>query len=387
MYLRRLAVADFRSWERAELDLEPGVSVLVGPNGVGKTNLVEAVGYLATLGSHRVAGDAPLVRRGAERAVVRATVVHQGRELTVELEIAPGRANRARVNRAPVGRPRDVLGILRTVQFAPEDLALVRGDPGERRRFLDDLLVARRPRFAAVRADYDRVLKQRSALLKTARNSARSSTGEDLRTLDVWDGHLARHGAALLAGRLDLVAGLAAPAVEAFAEVAPSSEPIALVYRSSLDGVLPATADELEPLLLEALLAVRRQEVERGVCLVGPHRDDLELRLGAGPAKGYASHGESWALALALRLASYRLLCADGVEPVLILDDVFAELDDRRRRALAGVAARAEQVLVTAAVADDVPAGLAGVRFAVNGGRIERCSAALPQTPTSAPQA
>ena len=383
MHLRRLAVADFRSWERAELDLEPGVSVLVGPNGVGKTNLVEAVGYLATLGSHRVAGDAPLVRRGAERAVARATVVHEGRELTVELEIAPGRANRARVNRAPVARPRDVLGILRTVLFAPEDLALVRGDPAERRRFLDDLLVARRPRFAAVRADYDRVLKQRSALLKTAR----AGGGTDLRTLDVWDGHLARHGAALLAGRLELVAGLAAPATEAFAEVAPSSAPIALVYRSSPDGLLTADADALEPLLLDALSRVRRQEVERGVCLVGPHRDDLELRLGDGPAKGYASHGESWALALALRLASYRLLCADGVEPVLILDDVFAELDDRRRRALAGVAARAEQVLVTAAVADDVPAGLGGVRFAVSGGRIERLAGSSPQTATSAPQA
>ena len=376
-------VADFRSWERAELDLEPGVSVLVGPNGVGKTNLVEAVGYVATLGSHRVASDAPLVRRGAERAVVRATVVHQGRELTVELEIAPGRANRARVNRAPVARPRDVLGILRTVLFAPEDLALVRGDPGERRRFLDDLLVARRPRFAAVRADYDRVLKQRSALLKTAR----AGGGTDLRTLDVWDGHLARHGAALLAGRLELVAGLAAPATEAFAEVAPSSAPIALVYRSSPDEVLTADADALEPLLLDALARVRRQEVERGVCLVGPHRDDLELRLGDGPAKGYASHGESWALALALRLASYRLLCADGVEPVLILDDVFAELDDRRRRALAGVAARAEQVLVTAAVADDVPADLGGVRFAVNGGRLERLAGSPPQTATSAPRA
>jgi len=383
VHLRRLAVADFRSWERAELDLEPGVSVLVGPNGVGKTNLVEAVGYLATLGSHRVAGDAPLVRRGAERAVARATVVHEGRELTVELEIAPGRANRARVNRAPVARPRDVLGILRTVLFAPEDLALVRGDPAERRRFLDDLLVARRPRFAAVRADYDRVLKQRSALLKTAR----AGGGTDLRTLDVWDGHLARHGAALLAGRLELVAGLAAPATAAFAEVAPSSAPIALVYRSSPDGLLTADADALEPLLLDALTRVRRQEVERGVCLVGPHRDDLELRLGDGPAKGYASHGESWALALALRLASYRLLCADGVEPVLILDDVFAELDDRRRRALAGVAARAEQVLVTAAVADDVPAGLGGVRFAVSGGRIERVVGSSPQTATSAPQA
>jgi DNA replication and repair protein RecF len=361
VHLRRLAVTDFRSWESAELDLQPGVTVLVGPNGVGKTNLIEAAGYLATLGSHRVASDAPLVRRGAARAVVRGLVVHHGRELAVELEIAPGRANRARVNRAPVAKPRDVLGILRTVLFAPEDLALVRGDPGERRRFLDDLLVSRLPRYATVRSDYDRVLRQRSALLKTARG------GGDLRTLDVWDGHLARHGAALLAGRLDLVAGIAPLAVEAFAEVAPTSDAIALVYRSSLEGELPGSAAELETLLLDALARARRQEVERGVCLVGPHRDDLELRLGDGPAKGYASHGESWALALALRLASYRLLCADDVEPVLVLDDVFAELDTRRRSALAEVARRAEQVLITAAVAEDVPDGLDGDRFAVNG--------------------
>jgi DNA replication and repair protein RecF len=361
VHLRRLAVTDFRSWESAELDLQPGVTVLVGPNGVGKTNLIEAAGYLATLGSHRVASDAPLVRRGAARAVVRGLVVHHGRELAVELEIAPGRANRARVNRAPVAKPRDALGILRTVLFAPEDLALVRGDPGERRRFLDDLLVSRLPRYATVRSDYDRVLRQRSALLKTARG------GGDLRTLDVWDGHLARHGAALLAGRLDLVAGIAPLAVEAFAEVAPTSDAIALGYRSSLEGELPGSAAELETLLLEALARARRQEVERGVCLVGPHRDDLELRLGDGPAKGYASHGESWALALALRLASYRLLCADDVEPVLVLDDVFAELDSRRRSALAEVARRAEQVLITAAVGEDVPDGLDGVRFAVNG--------------------
>jgi DNA replication and repair protein RecF len=369
--------------------------VLVGPNGVGKTNLVEAAGYLATLGSHRVSGDGPLVRRGADQALVRGTVVHQGRELTVELEIAPGRANRARVNRAPVPRARDVLGILRTVLFAPEDLALVRGDPAERRRFLDDLLVLRRPRLAAVRTDYDRVLKQRSALLKTARagaarpgaRSGESGRGGDLGTLDVWDGHLARHGAALLAARLDLVDLLAGPAAASFAEVAPSSDPIALTYRCSVgDGELPRSPDALEPLLLDALARVRRQEVERGVCLVGPHRDDLELRLGPGPAKGYASHGESWALALALRLASYRLLCADDVEPVLILDDVFAELDDRRRRALAGVAARAEQVLVTAAVDDDVPAGLTGSRFAVNGGRIALATPSPARSTTSAPR-
>jgi DNA replication and repair protein RecF len=366
VHLRRLAVTDFRSWESAELDLRPGVTVLVGPNGVGKTNLVEAAGYLATLGSHRVATDAPLVRRGAARALVRGLVVHQGRELTVELEIAPGRANRARVNRAPVAKPRDVLGILRTVLFAPEDLALVRGDPGERRRFLDDLLVSRYPRYAAVRSDYDRVLRQRSALLKTARG------GGDLRTLDVWDGHLARHGAALLAGRLELVSAIAPLAVDAFAEVAPTSDPIALAYRSGIEGELPPSAVELEPLLLDSMGRVRRQEVERGVCLVGPHRDDLELRLGDGPAKGYASHGESWALALALRLASYRLLCADDVEPVLVLDDVFAELDTHRRSALAEVARRAEQVLITAAVAEDVPDGLDGDRFAVSGSSVER---------------
>jgi DNA replication and repair protein RecF len=376
MYLRRLAVADFRSWERAELDLEPGVTVLLGPNGVGKTNLVEAVGYLATLGSHRVATDAPLIRRGAERAVVRGLVVHSGRELGVELEITAGRANRARVNRAPVARPRDVLGILRTVLFAPEDLALVRGDPSERRRFLDDLLVARFPRYAAVRADYERVLRQRSALLKTARS------GGDLRTLDVWDGHLAQHGAALLTGRLELVTALAPLAAEAFAEVAPSSEPITGEYRCSLDGELAPDPAELEQRLLVAFARVRRQEVDRGVCLVGPHRDDLDLRLGPGPAKGYASHGESWALALALRLASYRLLLADDVEPVLVLDDVFAELDTRRREALAAVAKRAEQVLVTAAVAEDVPTGLDGIRFTVSGGQVTHNQ----QDPTSAPR-
>jgi len=368
VHLRRLAITDFRSWEAAELDLAPGITVLVGPNGVGKTNLVEAAAYLATLGSHRVATDAPLIRRGAERAIVRGQVVHLGRELSVELEITAGRANRARVNRAPA-KPRDVLGILRTVLFAPEDLALVRGDPGERRRFLDELLVARYPRYATVRADYDRVLRQRAALLKSARS------GGDLRTLDVWDGHLATHGAALLAGRLELVAAIGPPAVEAFAEVAPSSAPIALTYRCSVD----TDTGSLESALLEALARVRRQEVERGVCLVGPHRDDLELCLGDGPAKGYASHGESWALALALRLASYRLLRDDDVEPVLILDDVFAELDARRRRALAEVARRAEQVLVTAAVDEDVPEALDGVRYTVGDGRVVRRAASFQQ--------
>jgi DNA replication and repair protein RecF len=376
VYLSRLAVTDFRSWPAAELTLGPGVSVLVGPNGVGKTNLMEAVGYLATFGSHRVATDAPLIRRGADRAVVRCLAVKDGRELAVEVEITPGKANRARVNRAPLPRARDALGIVRSVLFAPEDLALVRGDPGERRRYLDDLLVSRWPRFAGIRSDYDRVVRQRSALLKTARAAG------DLRTLDSWDGHLARHGAALLAGRLRLAAELAAPVRDAYAEVAPESAPIELRYRCSVPDVAPGEATgvpmdteagALEEALLAELGRVRKQEIERGVCLVGPHRDDLELRLGDGPAKGYASHGESWSLALSLRLGSFELLRGDpgdSTDPILVLDDVFAELDVRRRRALAELAVRAEQVLVTAAVADDVPEKLRGAWFNIESGQV-----------------
>ncbi len=387
MYVRHLQVTDFRCWEHADLALEPGAAVLVGANGQGKTNLVEALGYLATLNSHRVSQDAPLIRDGAERAIVRAAVVHQGRELVVELEIAPGRANRARINRGAAAKPRDVLGILRTVLFAPEDLALVRGDPGERRRFLDDLLVARAPRYAGVRSDYDKVLRQRSALLKTA---GRSGSSADLSTLEVWDGHLARLGAQLLAGRLDLVAALAPYVTSAYASVAasPGSEdaPAGRVadvrYRCGVEESLPAgygrphgpAADPsvLEGALTAQLQQVRRQEMERGVSLIGPHRDDLDLLLGDLPARGYASHGESWSFALALRLAAYRLLTADGAEPVLILDDVFAELDRRRRARLAELVTGAEQVLVTAAVEEDVPAELAGVRFRVDEGEVRR---------------
>lgn len=321
MYLRRLAVTDFRSWAAAELEFRPGVNVLLGPNGAGKTNLVEAVGYLATFGSHRVAGDAPLVRRGTSAAIVRGVAVRGDRELAVEVQITPGKANKARVNRSPLSRARDALGIVRTVLFAPEDLALVRGDPSERRRFIDELLVARWPRFAGVRSDYDRVIRQRSALLKTARAArfaGRSGGGSDseLSTLDVWDGHLARHGAELLAGRLRVLADLVEPVRAAYAEVAPESAPIDVRYRCSVPDL---TAEEpvpeesvLEAALLDELAQVRSQELERGVCLVGPHRDDLELRLGDGPAKGYASHGESWSFALALRLGSFETLRADA---------------------------------------------------------------------------
>ena len=381
MYVRQLEVTDFRSWEHAELEFEPGVAVLVGANGQGKTNLIEALSYLSTLGSHRVSTDAPLVRHGAQRAIVRTAVVHAGRELTVELEIAPGRANRARLNRCAVPRPREVLGVLRSVLFAPEDLALVRGDPGQRRRFLDDLLVLRAPRLAGVQADYDKVLRQRVALLKSAGAARRSGGGAaDLRTLDVWDGHLARHGAELLGARLDLLVELTPYVRAANCAVAPESAAAELKYRSSLGDALPAAVQEtgkadvdlLEVALLAQLARLRTAEIERGVCLVGPHRDDLELRLGGLPAKGYASHGESWSFALALRLGSYQLLRCGGAEPVLLLDDVFAELDARRRARLAEVALAAEQVLVTAAVPADVPDELQGIRFDVSGGEVHR---------------
>jgi len=358
MHVRHIALRDFRSWAELDLELTPGRTVFVGPNGFGKTNLVEALWFCATLGSHRVSTDAPLIRAGAERAIVSTIVVNEGRELAVDLEIAAGRANKGRLNRSPVRSTREILGAVRAVLFAPEDLALVRGDPAERRRYLDELATVRRPRIAAVRADYDKVLKQRSALLKSAGGGRFRTESGVLETLDVWDGHLAANGAELMAARLDLVNQLAPEVEKAYQLLAPASRPAAIAYRSSIDTAdldRAGDTDYLEAALLDALARRRNAELERGMCLVGPHRDDLELRLGDQPAKGFASHGESWSVALALRLASYELLRAEGSEPVLILDDVFAELDNTRRRALAGVAATAEQVLVTAAVGEDIP--------------------------------
>jgi len=470
VHLTRLALIDFRSYAGAELSLEPGVSTLLGPNGQGKTNLVEAAAYVATLGSHRVATDAPLVRSGAERAILRAAVTSRDRDSLVEIEINPGRSNRARLNRAPVTRPRQVLGVLRTVLFAPEDLALVKGDPEQRRRFLDDLLVASAPRYAGVRADYERVLRQRTALLKslrghpgrTGRSGARAyahagapreaapggtghngedqnglsqdglsqdgtdrdgagqdgrdqdgtgqdgtgqdgtgqdgtGTGQDraprngrpvlagpaARTLDVWDEHLATAGAELLAARIALTATLRPLVARSYSAVAGAGAAEAgISYRQSLRMPGPSgTAEPAEPTadaarladgLREALAAARGEELERGVCLVGPHRDDLELRIGDLPARGYASHGESWSMALALRLSAFDALRDGGEDPVLLLDDVFAELDTGRRERLASLVVGAEQVLVTAAVPADVPAALHGARFDVGDGRVTR---------------
>lgn len=377
MYLADLVCEDFRSYEAVSLSLTAGVTTFIGPNGQGKTNLVEAIGYLAAQTSHRVASDAPLVRHGASRAVLRAALIRDERRAIVELEINPGRANRARLNRSPAQRPREVLGLLRTVLFAPEDLSLVKGDPAERRRFLDDLLVARAPRYAAVRSDYDRVLKQRNALLKSAgaaRGRVHRGDAPGLGTLEVWDDHLARTGSELLAARLALLAELRPLVAKSYAELADSGGAAGLAYRGSLDAATEGTTDRavLAEAMRAALADARSSELDRGISLVGPHRDDLVLSLGELPARGYASHGESWSFALALRLGSYELLRGDGDDPVLLLDDVFAELDTGRRDRLAALASQAEQAIVTAAVPGDVPDALRGTRYDVAHGQVTR---------------
>ena len=374
MHVAHLQLIDFRSYPELDLALDAGVTTFVGRNGQGKTNLVEAVRYLSTLSSHRVASDAPLIRAGAERAVVGAKVDKGGRSLTLEVTIQPGKAKSARLGRANA-RPRDLVGILRTVVFAPEDLALVKGDPSVRRAFMDELCVALAPIHAGVLSDYERVLRQRTSLLKTARNAR-----VDLSTLDIWDEKLAELGGRIVAARLAAVAALLPYAATAYQDVAPGSAPFSLNYSSALDtseGDVAAAA--IGAAILAQVSERRAQEIERGVCLVGPHRDDLDIAIGELPAKGYASHGESWSCALALRLASYDLLTADGGpdsdtdgEPVLILDDVFAELDAGRRAALAARVTTASQVLITAAVAEDVPDALAGAVFEVAAGAVVR---------------
>jgi DNA replication and repair protein RecF len=375
VFVRNLTLRDFRSWEEVSIELGPGTTLFVGRNGFGKTNLLEALYYLAGLRSHRVSSDQPLIRTGAEQARVTATVENDGRELTVDLLIGGSRSNKAAINGAPCRRPRDVLGILRAVMFAPEDLTLVRGDPGERRRFVDELVAMRGPRWAAAKADYDRVLRQRAALLKTAAAALRRGGGDAdsvISTLDVWDAQLADFGAQVTASRIDLVAELEPHVTQSYSTIAPQSRPARMRYRSSASiDVVPAPGEKadvefIEAALLSDLAALRQKEIDRGVTLVGPHRDDIDLLLGTEAAKGFASHGESWSLALSLRLGSVELVRADGVEPVLMLDDVFAELDAKRREKLADVAAGAEQVLITAAVGDDIPPQIGGRTVAVN---------------------
>lgn len=413
MRITHLQLTDFRSYVTAQVEFGEGVTTLVGRNGHGKTNVVEAVRYLSTLSSHRVATDAPLLRAGAERAVVAGRVQRGERSLMLEVTLIPGKANQARLNRGAV-RPRELLGLLRTVVFAPEDLGLVKGDPSARRAFLDELCVALQPAFAGDLADYDRVLRQRSSLLKSAKGKARI----DENMLAVWDEKLAALGARIMRARVIAVEQLGPFVARAYADVAPGEGACSIAYSTATlvsretsaeelrkieasDGANDAppgpagphrsasppnsearisaprptaagdatervaptpltSVDELTEALLGRMHDLHKQELDRGVCLVGPHRDDLDIQIGTLPAKGYASHGESWSCALALRLGSYDLLASDGNdgEPVLILDDVFAELDTGRRAALASRIARASQVLITAAVAEDVPVEL-----------------------------
>jgi DNA replication and repair protein RecF len=370
VHLTRLALTDFRCYAAADVTLEPGVTTFTGANGEGKTNLVEAALYLATFASHRVSADAPLVRRDADRAILRAAVTSAARSSLLEIELNPGRANRVRLNRVPLPRPREALGTLRCVLFAPEDLAIVKGEPDQRRRYLDDLLVATRPRYAGIRADYERVVRQRTALLKSAR-----AAGTGLPAgLEVWDEQLIAKGAELTAGRLELTTAIRPLMATAYAQISAEHRSTEMSYRQPLrtEGEPDPDLTKLADSIRAALESSRPAELARAVCLVGPHRDELELRIGELPARGYASHGESWSLALALRLAAFELFRADGEDPVLMLDDVFAELDTGRRERLAGRVAAAEQVLVTAAVEQDVPARLAGARFTVAGGVIER---------------
>jgi DNA replication and repair protein RecF len=378
IHVAHLTLHDFRSYADLDVELAPGATAFVGRNGQGKTNVVEAIDYLSRLASHRVSGDQALVRAGTEQALVRADVVKDGRHALLEVEINPGRANRARVNRANLPRSRELVGLVRTVLFSPEDLALVKGDPSERRRFLDDLLVLRTPRLAGVRADYERILKQRNSLLKTARPGPMSRRESALATLDVWDEQLAGAGAEILAARLALVDALRPYVGKAYETVArgASREDAEMEYRPCFDL---GDGSDLTGAMLAAIAERRSDELDRGISLVGPHRDELLLSLGNAatgssplPVRGYASHGESWSYALALRLASYDLLRDEGDDPILILDDVFAELDTERRDRLAELVAGAEQVLVTAAVAADVPAALAGVQYDVRDGTVTR---------------
>ena len=373
MHVTHLGLVDFRSYGAVELDLPAGVTTFVGANGQGKTNLVEAIGYACSLRSHRVATDAPLVRQGAERAVVRVHADRGGREIVVELEITPGKANRARLNRSPVPRQRDVLGQVSRVLFAPEDLFLVKGDPGERRTYLDELTVALAPRFDSVLSDLERVLRQRNSLLKSASalrgGGARSRSAAEA-TLSIWDDQLAALSADVIAARAALVERLSPPLSEAYRAVAPGDrDPRAVIeYVPGVPQAHGLGRDELAERVRESLLARRDEEFARGITLVGPHRDEMAVSLHGMPVRGYASHGESWSMALALRLASYDIVRTEagpGGEPVLILDDVFAELDSDRRERLAVAVAEVEQVLITAAVPEDVPRILRGRTVAV----------------------
>jgi len=383
VYVIHLALTDFRNYETVEVPMVRGANIFVGSNGQGKTNLVEALGYLSTLGSHRVSSDHAMIRAGQDSAIVRARLEHDDRQVLAEVQLNRTSANRAQVNRSPI-KTRELPRYFASVLFAPEDLALVRGEPSGRRRFMDELLVQRSPRMSGVMTDYERVLKQRNTLLKSARSSGLKEN--QLSTLEIWDERLIALGSEIIEARSALVAELLPEVSRAYSAIAGEEHSASLsTYLSILSsgadddaiddaatrgGVISAADAAVN--YKNSLARLRRAELDRGLTLAGPHRDDLVLTLNGLPARGYASHGESWSFALSLKLASAEVLRRESAlgDPVLILDDVFAELDEARRARLASAVGGFEQVLITAAVLDDVPEDLAGHIVKIKAGRV-----------------
>lgn len=372
MYVSGLSLLRFRSYDYVNIKLVPGINVFIGTNGQGKTNLIEALNYCASFSSHRVASDQPLVKQGESSAAVQVVLEQDSRTISLDVEITPGKANKAKQNGSPLTKARELLGILLTVTFAPEDLMLVKGDPSERRKFMDDSITQLIPSYAGVRADFEKSLRQRNALLKSAYGKR---TEEVLHTLDVWDVQLAKTGSAVMYHRLKLIENMQELVSDAYTKVSDDRGPLAISYVSNLE--VPAgelTIASIESAMLAALAEKRNSELDRGITLVGPHRDELQLMLRDLPVRGYASHGESWSCALALKLSLFELLkrSSRGGDPVLILDDVFAELDEIRRSKLVDLVKNNEQTIVTAAVANDVPKELDGALFNVIDGTVSR---------------
>jgi DNA replication and repair protein RecF len=384
MFAKRVKLTNFRNYESADIEFSSGVNLIYGPNGQGKTNLVEAMNFFAALDSHRVAGHTPLIKQSKSTAIISLELAHENRDLLLEYEINADSSNRARLNKSEVAKPKDILGYLNSVIFAPEDLDIVKRDPSNRRAFLDQLIVQFNPRMHGVYADYDRVLKQRNTLLKSAR--ATGSKGDGLSTLDAWDQALIKNGTEIIAERVAITKQLSPSLVTNYQNIAKSNNEPSMFIRSSVvesskldqddletqDALDTTNKEELSGLFQQKLSLVRQKELERGITLVGPHRDDLQLNLGSLPAKGYASHGESWSYALSLKLASLEILKSESKlgDPILILDDVFAELDKDRREKLSDLVQQNEQVLITAAVIEDVPNKLLANKFEVESGKV-----------------
>jgi DNA replication and repair protein RecF len=384
MFAKRVKLTNFRNYEIADIEFSAGVNLIYGPNGQGKTNLVEALNFFAGLDSHRVAGHTPLIKQGKSTAIISLELSHDSRDLLLEYEFNSESVNRARLNRSEVAKPKDILGYLNSVIFAPEDLDIVKRDPSNRRAFLDQLIVQFNPRMHSVYSDYDRVLKQRNTLLKSAR--ATGTKGDSLSTLDAWDQALVKNGTEIIAARVSITEKLSPSLVTNYQNIAKSNNEPNMFIRSSVvesskldqddletqDALESTNKEEISGLFTQKLSLLRPKELERGITLVGPHRDDLQLNLGSLPAKGYASHGESWSYALSLKLASLEILKAESKlgDPILILDDVFAELDRDRREKLSDLVQQNEQALITAAVIEDVPDNLLARKFQVDSGKV-----------------